>query len=327
MSNLTDKKSIAILFLLLLSCSLTGENRGEPERDYREAMRQFVQAVSLYAKSDRPLFNIIPQNGQELVTRDGEADSILEKDYLTAIDGCGREDMFYGYRRDNRKTPRSDRVYLLELCRIFHQNGAVVLSTDYCDDPDKMDESYSLNHDEGFISFAAPERDLNVIPEYPEPVYQEHPDSVRLLTDARNFLYLINSENYSTKSEFLNAVAETNYDLIIMDLFHNEEAYTRQELDRIRYKKNGGERLLICYMSIGEAEDYRFYWNRTWKKDPPSWLEEENPDWEGNYKVRYWDPEWQSIIFGSPSSYLDRIMAVGFDGVYLDIIDGYEYFE
>jgi cysteinyl-tRNA synthetase len=52
-----------------------------------------------------------------------------------------------------------------------------------------------------------------------------------------------------------------------------------------------------------------------------------NPDWEGNYKVRYWDPGWQAIIYGSPHSYLDKIIAAGFDGVYLDIIDAYWYYE
>ena len=30
---------------------------------------------------------------------------------------------------------------------------------------------------------------------------------------------------------------------------------------------------------------------------------------------------------GSPDAYLDRILAAGFDGVYLDIIDAFEYFE
>ena len=25
----------------------------------------------------------------------------------------------------------------------------------------------------------------------------------------------------------------------------------------------------------------------------PAWLERENPDWDGNYKVRYWHPDWQ----------------------------------
>jgi len=56
-------------------------------------------------------------------------------------------------------------------------------------------------------------------------------------------------------------------------------------------------------------------------------LEEENPNWEGNYKVRYWEPEWQDIIYGNDSSYLKKILDAGFDGVYLDIIDAFEYFE
>ena len=80
-------------------------------------------------------------------------------------------------------------------------------------------------------------------------------------------------------------------------------------------------------MSIGEAEDYRFYWEEAWSDTPPSWMEGENPDWEGNYKIHYWEDDWKDIIFGSSNSYLDRIIAAGFDGVYLDIIDGYEYFE
>ncbi len=80
-------------------------------------------------------------------------------------------------------------------------------------------------------------------------------------------------------------------------------------------------------MSIGEAEDYRYYWKSTWNSNPPSWVERENPDWEGNYKIRYWDPRWKAIISGNDDSYLKKILDAGFDGVYLDIIDAFEYFE
>jgi cysteinyl-tRNA synthetase len=79
-------------------------------------------------------------------------------------------------------------------------------------------------------------------------------------------------------------------------------------------------------MSIGEAEDYRYYREDRWKTGSPGWLDSVNPDWAGNFKVRYWDADWQSVIFGSPDAYLDRIVAARFDGVYLDIIDAYEYF-
>jgi cysteinyl-tRNA synthetase len=80
-------------------------------------------------------------------------------------------------------------------------------------------------------------------------------------------------------------------------------------------------------MSIGEAEDYRYYWKPEWKRNPPAWLGKVNPDWPGCYKVHYWDKNWQDIIFGNNSSYLKRILDAGFDGAYLDIIDAFEYFE
>ncbi len=95
----------------------------------------------------------------------------------------------------------------------------------------------------------------------------------------------------------------------------------------MKAKQNCGSRLVICYMSIGEAENYRFYWQNSWNSSKPQWLEAENPDWAGNYKVRYWYPEWQAIIFGNSNSYLDRILSAGFDGVYLDIVDAFENYE
>ena len=56
-------------------------------------------------------------------------------------------------------------------------------------------------------------------------------------------------------------------------------------------------------------------------------MDRENPDWAGNFKVWYWEAEWQSIIYGSMDSYLGMILDADFDGVYLDIIDAYEYYE
>jgi len=59
----------------------------------------------------------------------------------------------------------------------------------------------------------------------------------------------------------------------------------------------------------------------------PSFLHSENPNWEGNFYVHYWDEEWQKIICGNDDSYLKKILDAGFDGVYLDLIDAFEYFE
>jgi cysteinyl-tRNA synthetase len=190
-----------------------------------------------------------------------------------------------------------------------------------------MDDSYSQNASRDYISFAGEHRELDNIPSYPASPYNENTSNIGSLTDARNFLYLIDPGNYNTKADFLNSLQVTNYDILLIDLFFDGIQLSLTDVASLKIKNNGGTRLVIGYMSIGEAEDYRYYWDPAWDADPPSWLAEENPDWPGNYKVRYWHQGWQNIISGNTGSYLKKILSSGFDGVYLDIIDAFEYFE
>lgn len=125
-------------------------------------------------------------------------------------------------------------------------------------------------------------------------------------------------------------VAASPFDMLVVDYSSDGSAhgaFSRSQVEQMKRRPAGGSRTLIGYLSIGEAEDYRYYWNPWWKLFHPPWLDRENPDWKGNYKVKYWLPAWQRIIFGSPDSYLDRIIAAGFDGVLLDVVDAFEYFE
>lgn len=317
---------VALLILLLTACDETVDTPIE-DVDYRQEMRQLVINLSTWSKTQQSEFIVIPQNGQELVTETGEGNSTPQTDYLNAIDATGRESMFYGYYADDQETPEEDKQHLIDLCVLCESHGVEVLATDYCSTQSKVDDSFTLNDQYGFISFAADQRDLNNIPSYPDTLYNENGNDILNIADAQNFLYLINSENFSEKQDFINTVNATNYDLIIMDLFHNELSYTAAEIESLKVKANGGSRLVVCYMSIGEAEDYRYYWQTNWLNSKPVWLDAENPDWAGNYKVRYWENEWQDIIYGNSNSYLQLILNTGFDGVYLDIIDGFEYYE
>ena len=320
---------LVFITLWTASCTITSDL---PNLAFKQEMRDFVILISDTAHFTDSSFIVIPQNGQEIMTSDGEADGNLELVYMDAIDGTGREDLFFGYTSDDIATPESEKDYMMSYLDLMETSGVEVLVTDYCSTYSKMDTSYSENLSKGFISFAADQRNLNNIPDspvfpYPHTSVAESNYPVTDLSDARNFLYLINSENYSTKRDFIDDVKLTNYDMIIMDLYHNETAFTNSEIDELKTKHDGGTRLVMAYMSIGEAEDYRYYWNDSWKTGNPIWLDRENPDWAGNYKVRYWEEDWQDIILTGSSSYLGRILAAGFDGVYLDIIDGFEYFE
>ncbi|MGE0088254.1 MAG: endo alpha-1,4 polygalactosaminidase [Bacteroidales bacterium] len=317
---------VLFLFAVVFSCSDNEEDINY-DKDFRQEMRNFVVGISEYAKEINPDFIIIPQNGQELVTMDGEETETPCLFYLSAIDGVGREDLFYGYDNDDISTPASEKNYMVTFLDVCENNNVEVLTTDYCWTHSKMDDSYTQNNSKNYISFAAPERELNIIPDYPEVVYNENNNNIYFLADAKNFLYLINPENFTTKQNFINAITATNYDVLIMDCFFNNDLFTADEVTQLKAKQNGAQRLVISYMSIGEAENYRYYWQSTWEIGNPSWLKSENPDWEGNYKVLYWEQEWQTIIYGNNESYLKKILDAGFDGVYLDIIDAFEYFE
>ncbi|MFQ6101344.1 MAG: MJ1477/TM1410 family putative glycoside hydrolase [Anaerolineae bacterium] len=137
-------------------------------------------------------------------------------------------------------------------------------------------------------------------------------------------LSAVNDFLYQLQNLELVAIGDTAYDLVVMDYSSDgSEAgeFTAAQIESLKHSP-GGEKIVLAYMSIGEAEDYRFYWQAGWEPGNPAWLDEENPDWAGNYKVRYWDPDWQTIVF----SYTDRLLDAGFDGAYLDIIDAYEYY-
>jgi cysteinyl-tRNA synthetase, unknown class len=120
------------------------------------------------------------------------------------------------------------------------------------------------------------------------------------------------------------------YDVVVLDYGfdrRNATAFPREVVDMMRKRANGKRRPMFAYMSIGEAETYRYYWQDSWLTNRPEWLEPENPDWPGNFLVQFWHPGWQELIYGSPNAYLDRILDAGFDGVYLDGVDKFEQWQ
>jgi cysteinyl-tRNA synthetase len=312
-----------IYFLVFASCN----KNSDLNVNFRSEMRTFVKEISQYAKGKQSLFCIIPQNGQELFTDTGDKYGVPQTDYLAAIDATGREDFLYGYDADDKATTTNDTERMKSLLEIGRTNGVKILAIDYCSTSSKMYDSYSRNSDWNYLSFAADRRELNNIPAFPSTPFRVNDSNITHISNAKNFLYLINPSSFASKKEFLTALIATDFDILIIDLFYNEEILTPSEVMSLKTKSNGGTRLVFSYMSIGEAENYRYYWQTAWNSNKPSWLEKENPLWKGNYKVRYWNSEWKQIIYGNANAYLDKIMFAQFDGVYLDIIDAYEYFE
>ncbi len=137
--------------------------------------------------------------------------------------------------------------------------------------------------------------------------------------------YILQADKFAkSKEDAVNALAGCGRQWLVIDAsFYGDDAsrWTRQEIGRIR---NGlSDRRVIAYLSIGEAEDYRSYWKPEWDRKRPPFMLGENPDWQDNYGVKYWMNAWRQIIFAE----IDKAMTQGFDGLYLDKVDMFEFFE
>jgi len=140
---------------------------------------------------------------------------------------------------------------------------------------------------------------------------------------VKNYLCLLNPEKFFSMDEYYQALKDTNYDLLLIEVSYDNVFFTKEQIEGLKVKKNGGKRIVIAYLSIGEAEDYRFYWKKEWNKNKPDWIVSENENWSGNYIVEYWNPEWKEII----KEYQKKLDEIGVDGYLLDTLDTYSYFE
>ncbi|MCF6233625.1 MAG: endo alpha-1,4 polygalactosaminidase [Rhodobacteraceae bacterium] len=133
-------------------------------------------------------------------------------------------------------------------------------------------------------------------------------------------------------------IANASHDLIVMDFSSDGTGVNRFTLAEIAAIKDGpgGRSVAVSYLSIGEASEFRDHWDASWTSsglasgdltdDAPGWLGATNPDWPESRKVRYWEDEWQDVIFNDAGTgWLDQIVAQGFDAAYLDIVDAYYY--
>jgi endo-alpha-1,4-polygalactosaminidase (GH114 family) len=164
------------------------------------------------------------------------------------------------------------------------------------------------------------------------------------------------------RKAYIEELAASEWDAFYIDAHFGGGALTKEEVETLKWKPQGGRRQVIAYLSIGTTELYRWYADPVMvNPSPRSFLRGtvENgtfiparerfkdvgiPNWmlwaayRGQYASEstpiWWHPEWRDIIIrgGSPykspnhdhslfadgRSSIDRIVDMGFDGVYLD---------
>jgi cysteinyl-tRNA synthetase len=139
-------------------------------------------------------------------------------------------------------------------------------------------------------------------------------------------LATVKSWHYQLDAVNVEAMAKRDVDMLVTDYAREggKIPLTADEVGRLKVKPDGSRRIVISYLSIGEAEEFRFYWKDAWTAAKPDFLVRENCAWPKAWMVRYWYPSWRDIVFAGPDAYLKRVIAAGFDGIYLDRVDMWE---
>lgn len=143
-------------------------------------------------------------------------------------------------------------------------------------------------------------------------------------TSARDRIRHVENWTYQLQKVDPQELIDSDYDLVVLDYAdENLVPWDRSVIERLKNRGKGRvPRVVLAYISVGEAESYRPYWRSEWSKKRPGWLGKRNPHWDENYHIKYWDPAWRKLMLGS-GGYIDRVLDQGFDGVYLDRIDSY----
>lgn len=159
------------------------------------------------------------------------------------------------------------------------------------------------------------------------------PDSVSTTLNGIKIATWMYQIQYLDENSAIDYLDDTEYDMMVVEPGFNfvEEPYDTPYLtSSLKQKPNGDERLLLAYIDIGQAEDYRTYWQSDWiaptstQVGSPDFLVTIDPDgWSGNYPVAYWDPLWKELWLGE-NGMIQQIVDYGFDGVYLDWVEAYD---
>ena len=302
--------------------------------NYRDTMRDIVSELAVYARARDPKFIVTTRGGFDLLawsSREFElaeikrdplvstpADAIMPvgmplRLYLQGLNGIILNGQFCAPLR----VPHDDLQGMIKL-------GLKVLSIEHCKTPDMASSALQTAIKAGVVAHIDTDQTdaFTIVPKStPSP---ENPRNVEIMGAAKNMLVMLDNTAYPSREEWLAALQATNYDVLVTDGFYKgNQSLTKAEVHGLKFKEMGARRLVLARLSVGYAEDERYYWKREWRIGEPSWIQAFGPDRPGQYAVEYWNPAWKAVI----GKYFAGLMDLGFDGVVLDGVEAYRRWE
>ncbi len=305
---------------------------GEVLLNLREEMRKFVQSISTYARRTKPNFIIIVQDGLELLVKRDDVDENRispARTYMRSIDGVLAQGLFYDIKSPGKPPPPDRQRGMLNRVKFARENGLTVFSLDFGQGQAVVDDAHKQAAANGYISLVSndPFEDISELPSYPARPFGENAGSIISLRQVKNFAIVTNSQRYGREDEFALAMHASNFDMLIVDVFHGRKPLSPRAVETLKYKKLGAKRLVLASMNLGAAASYAYYWKPNWREGAPGWINAPLRGDPDRYNVQFWNPAWQQIISGNPNSYVYGLIAQGFDGVVITGVEAFKFFE
>lgn len=318
-----NQVKIFVLFCyLLVSCQLPDDNLSPSKNTYSDEMRNLVQKLSVYAKSVKPNYVVIPENGLELLKNTyGQPD----QNYKKAIDGIGVTGMIYGYSTVNQANSEKEMAYFDKYLGKTATDSLPIFAIDYCNTLETINNSILQNSARNNKLFIAINKNTNELPLVSVPLLNENKNNIDKLSTAKNFMVIADLSNYS-KEAVIDFISKTNFDVVIIDAFYKNTLLDEKDVKALKIKKNGGNRLVLAHLNVQLANINKYYWQPAWKINLPKFTNKEIGI-EGNFRVNYWDTEWQNMLFGNQNSLINNFIKIGFDGTYLTGIEAFNTYE
>lgn len=311
--------------------------------NHRQFMRDIVIALSAYAKKRNPRFVVLVRNGPGLLvkeTREWKWETLRNPDgadtypkvgainrpYLKAIDGMLIDGFSYGAPPAGYGKPTSAATVHANqaIVDVLRGEGRRAVAVDYCSAKEQVSDAEAKAAKAGVLAYVDRDGDTMLGRVPAERPSHENAATISDIAMARNYLPMLRSDSFATRAAWVEALAATNYDLLMLDTFWREsESLTFDQVKSLRYKRLGADRLVFGVLPLALARDTRFYWKPEWKLGDPSFLVAPDPDDQAETVVNYWDDKWKEII----GLYMQGIVDLGVDGVLFDQVDAYLYFE
>ena len=131
---------------------------------------------------------------------------------------------------------------------------------------------------------------------------------------------------FEPDAQIVTQMVMSQYDLVVLEPIVTDRENRTFPIDDLVAELHDAPhpKIVLAYIDIGQAEDWRTYWEAEWGIGNPAWIVAADPDgWEGNYPVAFWHEEWQEIWLDPDDGYLQQLLDAGFDGIYLDWVEAY----